>query len=304
MRTLIFVMSLTLAGQTLAQPLQVVADTPVTASLVQQVMGDLGQVQVLLPQGTSAHHHQMRPSDARALQDAELLVWTGPALTPWLDRAAAVVGDDVTQLRLIEVPGTHLRSFGDNHAHDHDHGHDHEHHHDADDVDPHAWLDPDNARHWLAAIADTLGVIEPENAPTYARNAATAGERIAVLDGRIRSDLAPHAGDSIVVFHDAYGYLTEHFGLKPAIAVSLGDASTPSAAHLRQVRARIAQTGASCAFPEYGSDARLIHAVIDGGPVRLGGALMPEGGDLPAGPQLYEDLMTGLANTIRQCLDR
>ena len=104
MRMMLSVLALTAAGPVAAQPLQVVVDTPITASLVAQVAGDLAQVQVLLPQGASAHHHQMRPSDARGLQDAGLLVWTGPELTPWLDRAAASVGAETPQLRLLEVP--------------------------------------------------------------------------------------------------------------------------------------------------------------------------------------------------------
>ena len=122
------------ASPALAAP-TVVVDTPVTGSLVQQVLGDLGQVQVLLPQGAGVHDHQMRPSDMRGLQDADLLVWTGPELTPWLDRAATAAGEGA-ELRLLEVAGTTLRSYGDaashdGHGHD-DHGHD-DHGQDADE---------------------------------------------------------------------------------------------------------------------------------------------------------------------------
>ncbi|WP_371411660.1 zinc ABC transporter substrate-binding protein [Paracoccus sp. SY] len=286
------------AGPVLAEPPQVVVDTPVTASLVQQVMGDLGQVQVLLPKGASAHHHQMRPSDARGLQDAGLLVWTGPELTPWLDRAASLVGGDVAQLRLLDVPGTHLRGYDDGHDHDHDHDHDHAH----GGVDPHAWLDPDNAQAWVAAIADTLEKADPDNATAYRQNAAAAAEEIRRLDQDLRAQLQPHAGATFVVFHDAYGYFTEHFGLEPAIAVSLGDASTPSAARLKEIRARITDGHAICAFPEYGSEPKLVQAVTEGSSIRAGSELMPEGGDLEPGPQLYGQILAQMAGTISDCL--
>lgn len=301
MRMMLSVLALIAAGPVAAQPPQVVVDTPITASLVAQVAGNLAQVQVLLPQGASAHHHQMRPSDARGLQDAGLLIWTGPELTPWLDRAAASVGAEIPQLRLLEVPGTHMRGYGDDHGHDHDdHAHDHDHDHDG--TDPHAWLDPANARLWLGAIAEILEQTDPGNADLYARNAAVADQRLADLDARIQTNLAPYRDDGIVVFHDAYGYFTDHFGLRPAIAVSLGDASTPSAARLSQIRDQIAETGATCAFPEYGGDPKLVQTVIEGTPVRMGNELEPEGGMQDVGPGLYEQTLVNMAAVLADCL--
>lgn len=298
MRMTLATLALMAAAPALAEPPQVVADTAVTASLVQQVLGEGGQVQVLLPQGASAHHHQLRPSDARGLQDAGLLVWIGPDLTPWLDRSAASLGDTVAQLRLLDVPGTHLRGYAEDHDHDHGHGHDHDH----GMTDPHAWLDPDNARLWLAAIAEMLGKADPGNADRYARNAAAAAQDIADMDSALQAQLAPYKGDSFVVFHDAYGYFTEHYGLEPAIAVSLGDASTPSAARLATIRDKIAAMDATCAFPEYASDPKLMQTAVEGTDARLGDGLSPEGGAAAAGPRLYADLLTGMASTIAACL--
>ncbi|MCG6111840.1 MAG: zinc ABC transporter substrate-binding protein [Paracoccus sp.] len=319
----------------LAAP-QVVTDLVPTGALVQEVMGDLGEVRVLLPQGASAHHYQMRPSDAQALQSADLVVWMGPTLTPWLARASDTLGGS-EQLRLLEVDGITLRGYADpaaddheghghddehghdDHAHDddhahhdehdHDHAHDHDHDHDHGDhdhahtgTDPHAWLSPANAGPWLEAIAATLSEQDPDNAATYRANADAAAARIAVLDTELRDRLAPHADDRFVVFHDAYGYFTAHFGLQPAMAVSLGDASTPSAARIDQIRTRITQTGARCAFPEYAHDDSLIATVIEGTGTRLGGELSPEGGMLPPGAGQYDALLTGLTDTIVACL--
>ncbi|TBN44025.1 zinc ABC transporter substrate-binding protein [Paracoccus subflavus] len=296
MRLLLSILAFLTAVPAWAQSIQVVADTPVTASLVLQVMDAEGEVRVLLPQGASAHHHQMRPSDAQSLQEADLLVWTGPELTPWLDRAAATLAGDIAQLRLLEVAGTHLRAYDDDQGHD-DQGHDdHE-----NATDPHAWLDPDNARVWLAAIAEIMGEADPQKRDTYAANAKAAADRIASLDRDLQSRLAPHADKSFVVFHDAYGYFTDHFGLKPAIPVSLGDASTPSAARLSAIRDRIAESGAVCAFPEYASDPRAIGAITEGTGIRMAGELSPEGSG-SAGEDLYADLMTGIADTLTTCL--
>lgn len=297
MRTILSTLALLAATPALAEPPRVVVDTVVTGSLVQQVMGEDAPVRVLLPKGVSPHHHQLRPSDAQGLQDADLLIWTGPELTPWLDRSAASLSEGVAQLRLLEVAGTHLRGYDG----DHDHGHAHD-DHDHDGTDPHAWLDPANAQVWLTAIAGALAEADPDNAGHYAENARAAGRRIAEMDTVLQSRLAPHKDAGLVVFHDAYGYFTDHYGLRPAISVSLGDASTPSAARIAAVRAEIAETGASCAFPEYASDSRLIQTAAEGTQTRMGDVLSPEGGDAAAGADLYANLMSNMAGAIDTCL--
>ena len=298
---------------------QVVADLAPTGALVQEVMGDLGEVRVLLPQGASAHHYQMRPSDARALQSADLVVWVGPELTPWLDRAQGSLSGGA-ELRLLTVEGTQTRSYGaaeteahddhDHGDHDHDHDHDHgdhdhgDHDHAHDGTDPHAWLNPQNAVTWLDAIAQTLSEQDPENAQTYQANARAAAERLTALDATLTDRLAPVADARFVVFHDAYGYFTEHFGLQPAIPVALGDASTPSAARIAEIRAQIAQSGATCAFPEYAHDPALIATVTEGSTLTLGGELSPEGGALAPGAGQYDALLTQMADTLLDCLNR
>lgn len=288
-----------MAGPAMAAP-QVVTDLMPTGALVQDVMGDLGQVRVLLPQGASAHHHQMRPSDAQALQSADLVVWMGPFLTPWLDRAAANLSP-ADQLRLLQVQGTALRPFDSQAAHDHDQG-DGGPEDSAADTDPHAWLDPDNAPVWLRAIAADLSARDPQNARTYQQNADAAIARIAQVDTDLRQTLTPFAKAQFVVFHDAYGYFTDHFGLQPGLAVALGDASTPSAARIDQIRQQIADSGAVCAFPELSQDPRLLATVSEGSDLRLGGELSPEGGELPPGAGQYDALLTDMGQTIATCL--
>ncbi len=315
---------LSLAGLTLACALpaqaevpRVVTDLPAVAALVQQVMGDLGQPETLIEAGSDAHHYQLRPSQARSLQQAQLLIWIGPEMTPWLERVATGLGHETSSLALLDLPGTHRQDFGAGAAHEHDHSHEHEHEaeaghdhdeshaeegHDHSGLDPHAWLDPGNGQLWLGAIADALSARDPENAETYAANAAKAREDLAALDAELKSNLAPLAGKPFVVFHDAYGYFTSHYGLTPAIPVSLGDASTPSAARLTEIRARITAEGAICAFPEANHDAGLIATVIEGAGLRQGQPLDPEGSLLPPGPDHYAALLRAMAGSLTDCL--
>lgn len=291
----------------LAEVPRVVADTPVTGALIQQVLGDLGQPEVLLAAGGDPHHYQVRPSQARSLQQADLLVWIGPALTPWLERPAADLTAQGATLALLDQPGTERQDFaGGGHDHAEGDGHDHEgeagHHHDG--LDPHAWLNPRNGAVWVQGIAEALAARDPEHAGTYAANARKAAAEITALDGALRAQLAPVRGKRFVVFHDAYGYFTTAYGLEPAIAVSLGDASTPSAARLRTIRDQIAAQGAVCAFPEANHDQRLIAAVTEGSDTRPGAALDPEGSMAEPGAGLYAALLRGMATTLVDCLSQ
>lgn len=341
-------MSLSLfAVPAFAAPPQVVTDIPVTGSLVQQVLGDLGKVHVLVGSGADPHHFQMRPSDAKAVEDAGLVVWVGPELTPWLERATENL-TDVKTIELLDVDGTYLQNYGATKPHDHaamddhdheghehkEHAHDaeeghehegHEHEHEGHDheehahedheghdhsheghshsgIDAHAWLDPVNARLWLTDIAAELAELDPDNAATYKANAETAAEDIAMLEKEIETKLEPYGDKNIVVFHDAYGYFINHFGLKPAIAVSLGDASAPSAARISEIKASIAESGAACAFPEFGHDPSLIDSAIEGSETRIGAELDPAGRGFEQGPGLYAEVLNGMTTALVDCL--
>lgn len=302
-----------LATSAMAEVPQVLTDIAPVASLVGMVMGDLGQPDILLPQGGDPHDYQLRPQQAASLETTDLLIWIGPELTPWLERARQNMNPDGHSLALLASDGTHLQDFAselDAHddTHDHDHDHDHEHHadeagtHSHDGLDPHAWLDPGNARHWLGVIAEELALIDPENAETYRSNAQSGAAAIASAEADIQNRLSPAKDKNYVVFHDAYGYFTAHFGLRPATAVSLSDASSPSAARISDIRAFLDQNPVSCAFPEANHDIRTIEIVIEGSTVRLGKPLDPSGSMLEPGPGLYAALLQGLGDNMAECL--
>ena len=333
-----------LATAARAEVPKVVTDIPPVGALVAQVMGDLGQPEVLLTGGANAHDFQLRPSQARALNGADLVVWVGPELTPWLGRTLSGI-NGVSQLGLLAAPGTYQRIYGavpgehdhdhEGHAHDgHDHDeHDHDGHeghgdedhslpadqaqadHDHDDhdhdhdheghvhtgTDPHAWLDPANAQAWLRVIAAELTRLDPENAATYARNADAAVVRVGALNDKIAQELAPVRGQAFVTFHDAYGYFTDHFGLRQLGSIAAGDAHSPGAARLQSLRDSIGRADI-CLFPEVQHDPALIAQMAEATGSRLGGALDPEGTAIPPGPDAYAQVMDQIADTLVACL--
>jgi zinc transport system substrate-binding protein len=307
MRNLISAVAFSLLAPAVqAQTLRVVTDIPPVHALVSSVMGDLGTPDLLLGKGGDVHDFQLRPSQAQALTEADLIIWVGPELTSWLDRALTGLEADAPQMRLLAVPDTALQPYGDAEGHDHDHDHDHGHEaEDSEDgagIDPHAWLDPHNALLWLDAIAAELAKLDPANAETYAANARSAQAEVTALEAEIAASLAPIQDQPFAVFHDAYGYFSGHFGLKVVGSVRLGDATSPGAAHLAALGQDLAAQNAVCLFPEVNHDAALARTLTEGTGLRLGAPLDPEGMAIEPGAGLYATLMRNLARDLVACL--
>ncbi len=113
--------------------------------------------------------------------------------------------------------------------------------------------------------------------------------------------LEPARDTGIVVYHDAYGYLAESFGLNVLGSITLGDAATPGAARLSTIRANLEQAGAECIFPEANHPDAYVALVIEGSALRVGRPLDPAGTALEPGPALYETMMRDMAQTIADC---
>jgi zinc transport system substrate-binding protein len=166
-------LSLSIAAVLLGSTAVTSADVPTVAaditpvhSLVARVMDGLGEPQLVIPSGASPHEYNLRPSEASALQDADLVFWMGEDLTPWLNHALETLAGDAQITALLELDGTtrlatresalfEAHSHGDEHEHEHDdhaqddHDHDHAHNddHDHDSHDEHAHDDHQHDDH-------------------------------------------------------------------------------------------------------------------------------------------------------------
>ncbi|MFV0491415.1 MAG: zinc ABC transporter substrate-binding protein [Pseudorhodobacter sp.] len=307
-----------LSSPVIAEVPRVVTDIPPVHSLVAMVMGDLGEPYLVMDRGGNAHSVQLRPSQARHLAEADLAIWMGEGMSPWMGRALAGVST-ARPLELPTIEDTYLRAFSEPGGHD-DHddhddtheGHDHaaDNHADEDDdgdhdhfgQDPHSWLDPANAILWLPAIARDLGDLDSENAEKYMENARAAAERLADLDDELAVELEPVMAMPFVLSHDALGYFSDHYGLTFAGAVRLGDATAPGAARLVQIRAELEAGGVICAFSEIGHDPEPIVQLVDGTNVRMGGELDPAGVSFTPGADLYPELLRKIAGVLTTCL--
>ncbi|MGA0778331.1 MAG: zinc ABC transporter substrate-binding protein [Gemmobacter sp.] len=298
-----------IAAPALAEAPRVVADIAPVQALVARVMAGAGAPEVLaiVPAGASPHGFSLRPSQAAAIEAAEIVVTVGAGLTPWLDGPLGTLAPEAARLTLTEVAGVTLHEareavlLGGDAGHE-GHGHaeaepegKHDHDHDHGPVDPHAWLDPLNAALWVDAIAEALAAADPAQAALYRANAAEARAEIASAEAEVRALLAPVAGRPYAVFHDAYQYFEARFAIAPVAAIALGDAADPGPQRVAAVRDAVAAAGVRCIFAEPQMNPALIATVAEGTGARTG-TIDPLGG------ASYPETLRAMARDMAACL--
>jgi zinc transport system substrate-binding protein len=312
-----------MAGTVMADVPSVAVDIAPMHSLVARVMDGVGTPSLIVQSGASPHEYSLRPSEAQALQDADLVFWIGEDLTPWMAESIKTLAAGAAVTALLDTDGTVLLGFREgalfeahSHGHedheehadgnDHDHeehaeGDDHDHDHADGDHDPHAWLSPENAATWLNVIAAQLSAADPDNAGAYYANAAAAREEIAAVSAEVNATLDPVRDGRFIVFHDAYQYFEAAFDLAASGAISISDASDPSPARIAEIQGRIAEENIKCVLSEPQFDPGLVATVMDGSEAKTA-VLDPIGSNLETGAGLYPQLLRNLATSLADCL--
>jgi len=288
-----------------------VADTPRVAvdiapvhSLVARVMDGVDTPALIIAAGASPHEYSLRPSEAAALQKADVIFWIGPELTPWLDKALSTLAHDTVQVSFINAEGTILLPYRESALFErHDHDDDHADHadHDQHPMDPHLWLSPENGIVWMNMIAEVLAEADPTNAATYRANAVAGQKELINLQTNINTILAPHRGKNFITFHDGFQYFEDHFNFPAMGAIALSDASQPGPARLAAIRERIANESISCVLSEPQYQSGIITAVTGEIEVNIG-VVDAVGYRLELGRDLYPQLLRDLAEALAECL--
>ena len=307
-----------------AESRSVVASILPIHSLVAGLVEGIHHADVLLPASASPHGYAMRPSEARLLQDADLLVWVGPDLETFLERslseprAGRTVISLMADLSLELLPTReggvweehghaqgqdHERDHDHHHGHGHDQGHDHGQKPDHDNAhkDAHVWLSPENARNIATDLTEHLVRWDPANATAFQRNRDALLARIDALDRQLRQQLAPLRDRPFIVFHDAYQYFERHYGLNAAGSITVDPARSPGARRIQELRNRLDQDDVACLFTEPQFRPALAQTLVEGHGTRLG-ELDPMGSELQAGPEAWFQLMQNMADDITNCL--
>lgn len=268
-----------------------------------------GEPQVLLPPGASPHYFVLRPSDANRLDQADLFYWVGPDLENFLPRL--VKQRSQPSVAVQTLPALQLQYFGAAQVHaededEHEHGHTHElvehdHNHQPGTVDAHLWLLPHNAKVIAQRMSADLSQLDPNNAKQYAANLQAFSQRLDRLDQQLQAQLQPLRSKSFFVFHEAFNYFEQAYGLKHAGVFAVSGELQPGAKHVNQMRQRLQQAGPSCVFSEPPLQPRLAQTLAANLPVKLA-ELDALGTDIPITATGYEQLLQNLASQFSNCL--
>jgi ABC-type Zn uptake system ZnuABC Zn-binding protein ZnuA len=255
------------------QTLTVLATTPFLADMTQNVAGDRLVVQSLIPQGVDPHIFEPTPQDVAKVSNSQVLIINGSGFEEFMDNLLRQAQREPFLIEASE--GLVMRDLhdddyheheGDNHAYEDeyyendDHGHGHFH-----DGDPHFWLNPIYAIHYVEKIRDGLSEIDPEGSEIYSENAASYIERLHSLDRWIMNETSQIPPDKrmLVTNHDSFGYFADRYGLKVigTIIPSVHTGTSPSPQDMTRLIEQIRHTGAPAIFLETGANPNLAEQI-------------------------------------------
>ncbi len=198
---------------------QVVASFYPLSFLAEQIGGPNATVVNLTPAGAEPHDYELSPGDLVALQSADIVLLNGAHLEPWSDSVLADLPPTTQVLVMADLldPNTQ-RSFGSASDDEHESG-----------TDPHFWLDPVLYQQEAALVRDSLVVADPAHAADYSTRYDALIGQLNDLDASYQRGLASCENRSIVVSHDAFGYLGDRYELNvlPISGISPDEEPSP-----------------------------------------------------------------------------
>ncbi len=257
-----------------ASPMNVTVSIVPQAYFVQQIAGDLAEVSVMVLPGASPANYEPKPNQMKALSASTVYFAVGvPFETTWLDKIHAANPDMTviaTQDGVTKVPmARHLHDPADKHAKGH-HGHDHG--HGASTIlDPHIWLAPDLVKIQAQNICKGLVAADPAHRATYEKNLEAFEKRLAHMDASIRTILGDTSTrNRFLVFHPAWGYFAEAYGLEQIPVEIEGKSPSPRELGSLIKLARTYRINTVFVQPQFSQkSATVIAGAIDGKVVRL-----------------------------------
>jgi zinc transport system substrate-binding protein len=202
---------------------------PPQTYFVEGIAGDLVEVEVMVEPGESPATYEPKPSQLQTLEDAERFLAIGvPFERAFLDRIREQ--EDGPAIVDVSAGIAKLPMADHSHAHGHDHSHSHSTLEKEDHTDPHVWLSPTTAEQIAANTRDALVAAFPEETPTFEENYTILIEEIRAVNAELTEILADSRGSSFMVYHPAWGYFADEYGLEQ-LAVEIGG-QEPSPAEL------------------------------------------------------------------------
>jgi len=249
-------------------------------SLVSQLLQGIGKPELLLDGYQSPHTFQLRPSDARKLTRADVIIWVGPTLETNLQKTLRQANGKV----VIQLTHTEQRDHGTDHLH----------------IDPHRWLDPVLAQADVTRIAESLHKLYPAHADRIRANSRQLVKKLQALDDEIRQHFSGQTAISAVLYHDAWHYFQRHYGITTHGIINPDAHKQPGARHLYNISQTIEDRHTQCLLVEPQFKPKYLGALQSKHKLRIV-TLDPLAAELPAGPGSYFQMMRDITKAFSQC---
>ena len=278
-------------------------------SIAAFIMDGVAKPELLLPASASPHDFALKPSQADLLSTSELVIWVGPQLEVFLEKPLSTIVADSKLMTLVDLPKITLLEPRDDEAFvegkDHDHYHDHKHgHDDHGSIDPHIWLSLANSKVIAQSIAEQLSLMDPQNSELYRKNLNLFLAKTEQTSVKIKDKLSPLSNSAFLVYHDAYHYFEDEYGLNAAGAFSLNPEIRPGARKLKDLAEKLVTQNIRCIFSEPQFDTKPIDLLMaENSDLKINTAVLdPLGSAIEAGPNHYFTTIETMGDAFAGCL--
>lgn len=202
-----------------------------------QVVGDKGDVELLIPAGTEPHDFEPSAKDLAKISDSDVFVYNSPELETWTDNLTDTI--DTKQTKIIQASKDIKLMEGTEHDHEEAHDHDtqeHEEHGHSHELDPHVWLDPALAIKEVETIRNQLSKKYPDDKAAFEKNAASYIDELKKLDGEFQTAFKDAKNKTFVTQHAAFGYLANQYGLTQEAIAGISPDQEPSPSRLSELK--------------------------------------------------------------------
>ena len=301
-------------------------------SLVSYIMEGVGSPDLIVDGYNSPHGFSLKPSHAKMLQEADIVIYVGEGLEEFLEKPLESLAQNAVKFELLKQSGMKKLKFrernifeghddhddhghgkkkkddhDDHDDHDHDkkakkedhddHGHD-DHGHGHGEFDPHIWLDPMNAKIIIKKVTNQLSKLDKDNSSTYKSNSKKALKEIDNLIKQVKSDINKDA--KVVVFHDAYQYFEKRFDVNIIGALTVNTDVLPGAEQLAEIREVIEHEKVTCVLSEPQFNPDIVKTIANDTNINMG-VLDPLGAKLDKGRTLYFNLIGNISSSLKNC---
>lgn len=220
-----------------------------------QVVGEAGEVELLIPAGTEAHDYEPSAKDIAKISNADVFVYNSQELETWVK--ASLENIDSKKVAVVEasqgidlMEGTLHEEESEDEEHDHSH-----------ELDPHVWLDPVLAQKEVTAIRDALVKKYPEKKEIFEKNTDAYLNKLTALDNKYKMAFANAKNKTFVTQHAAFGYLAKQYGLTQKAIAGISADQEPSPARLAELKHYIEDNQVSVIYFETSASSKVANTL-------------------------------------------